>query len=110
MKLLAVFVSLFVSSAAFAMKNECLVTVAKASGVTSAVVEMEMVQHPKADIVGYRLDINVEGFKVFASEVDGNYWGKITAASGASVDGEAHDEALSLSLTENNETISVECY
>lgn len=110
MKLLAIFVSLFVSSAAFAMKNECVLTVAKASGVTSTVVEMEMVQHPKADIVGYRLDVQHEGFKVFASEVDGNYWGKITAASGASVSGEAHDEALFMSLTENNETLAVECY
>ena len=111
MKLFAVLVSMLVGSSAFAFENKCELTVYSANGgVDSQVVEMELRQNPRADIPGYILNVNAQGFNVFASEADGNYYGKISTASGLSSEATSKDENLSLSLVDGNQTMVVECF
>jgi hypothetical protein len=111
MKLLAVLVSMFVSSAAFAViKDQCVVTVTDGSATTSTLLDMEMVQHPRADIVGYRLNTVHEGFHVFVTEADGNFYGRVTASTGAYTEDTVVDQSLSLAIVDGAKSLYMECF
>jgi hypothetical protein len=110
MKLLVILVSMIVGSAAFAAEDKCVLTVVDTNATTTTVYEMALRQHPRADIPSYVLDLNHEGFQVFVIEADGNFWGHITSASGVVTEAGPQEKGLSLSSTEGEQALYMECF
>jgi len=110
MKLLVILVSMFVGSAAFAAEDKCVLTVVDTNTTNTTVYEMVLRQHPRADIPSYVLNITHEGFQVYVTEADGNFWGHITTASGVVSEAPAQEKGLSLSATEGDQTLYMECF
>ncbi|MNK94325.1 hypothetical protein D3C87_1145240 [compost metagenome] len=114
MKLLVILVSIFgsmmISSAAFAAEDKCVLTFVDSSTTTTTVYEMELRQHPRADIPSYVLETTHEGFEVFAIEADGNFWGHIRTASGVITRAPAQENGLSLAATEGDQALYMECF
>ena len=110
MKLLVILASMMVGSAAFAAQDKCVLNYVDGNTTTTTQYEMELRQHPRADIPSYVLDINHEGFQVFVIEADGNFWGHIKTASGALTEASAQENGVSLAATEGDKAVYVECF
>lgn len=98
----------FGMSSAFATEKVCDVTVTTPAGTVKTTEVLQPYVLPNADIASYRMDKNIEGFDVFVSEVDGNYYGAIRV-NGTKVTTEDVD-SITLSSSYKNRSLSLYCY
>lgn len=108
MKQILPFIVLFGMSSAFATQKVCDVTVTAKTGTVKTTEVLQAYVLPNADIASYKMDKNIEGFDVFVSEVDGNYYGAIRV-NGTRTTTEGVD-SITLSSSYKNRSLSLYCY
>lgn len=108
MKLLLPFIVFFGLVPAFATQKKCNVSLRSPAGETRIIETLTPRVIEGADIASYILDKDFGGFKIFVSEVDGNYYARIQA--GGSYSTAEGIDSVTLTSTYRKRAVSVYCY
>ncbi|MBS1972230.1 MAG: hypothetical protein JSU04_18130 [Bdellovibrionales bacterium] len=108
MKFFLPFVVFFGVVPAFATQKKCDVVLTTLSGETRSTEILTPRVIEGADIASYVMDKNFGDFKVFVSEVDGNYYAGIHA--GANYSTAEGVESVTLTSSYRKRGISLNCY
>lgn len=107
MKTIMILATLAFSSQIFAAPV-CYLDITKNNVTERTEINLNLVQHPNADIPGYNYRIETDKYLLTISNADGNYYGKLVVGT-KTVEASASDDDLVLELDSRGSNYLLNC-